>query len=95
MCHLRDGAVLIEPAHPGQVVIVSDDDLAVAGHVQIEFDIGSGCRGGGAERFLRIFGVRAGTAAMPDRSRAWEGEEVGVDVIAHGMVLIREVAISK
>ena len=45
--HLRDNA--FEPAHPGQVVIVSDDDLAVASHVDIEFDIWSAGRGGGAE----------------------------------------------
>ena len=62
---------------------MADDDLAVARHVEVEFEILNAGGHGGGERLERVFGMRAGGAAMAKDARRGGGEEVGVEMLAH------------
>ena len=66
-----------------EMVVVADDDFAVARHVEVEFEILNSGGDGGGERLERVFGMRAGGTAMAKDARRGGGEEVGVEMLAH------------
>ncbi len=66
-----------------EMVVVADDDFAVARHVEVEFEILNSGGDGGSERLERVFGMRAGGTAMAKDAGRGGGEEVGVEMLAH------------
>jgi hypothetical protein len=62
---------------------MSDDDLAVACHVNIEFEVLNARRDRRAERFERIFGMGAGGPTMSKDARQGGREEVSVEILPH------------
>jgi len=65
------------------MVVVTNDDFAVARHMNVAIEVLNAERGGGAKSFEGILGMRTGGSAMPEGARNCGREKVGIEMLAH------------